>query len=55
MKLQELNKMSYFVVLPKQIVMAKGWKKGDNIKAEINKEGNIVLKKGEQKLKGEIL
>lgn len=45
MKLQELNKTSYFVVLPKSIVLAKGWKKGDDIKVEINKEGNIVLKR----------
>jgi bifunctional DNA-binding transcriptional regulator/antitoxin component of YhaV-PrlF toxin-antitoxin module len=55
MKLQIMNENSYFVILPKQIVLAKGWKKGDFIKFEINKEGNIILKKGEQKLKERIL
>ena len=49
MKLQELNKTSYFVVLPKQIILAKGWNKGDNIITEINKNGDIVLKKEKNK------
>lgn len=35
----------YFVTLPSQRVRAKGWRKGDFIIAEINKEGNIVLKR----------
>ena len=43
MKLQELNKRSYFVVLPKQIVLAKSWKKGDEIKYKINDKGELVL------------
>jgi hypothetical protein len=43
MKLQELNKRSYFVVLPKAIVLAKGWKKGDDILYKINDKGELVL------------
>jgi len=35
----------YFVCLPRQIVRAKGWKKSEIIKIEINKEGDLVLKK----------
>lgn len=45
MKLQQMKGRQYFLSLPSQIVRAKGWKKGDQINIEINKEGNIVLKK----------
>jgi len=38
------NGKSFFVTLPKQIVLAKQWKPGDRLRAEITKEGNIVLK-----------
>ena len=41
-----MNQKQYFVTLPNAIVRAKNWEKGDQIKAEIHKEGNIVLKKG---------
>ncbi len=33
------------LTLPSMIVKAKGWKKGDKVKVEINKEGDVVLKK----------
>ena len=45
MKLQQLKNNAYILTLPAQIVRAKGWQKGDSIIVEINKEGNIVLKK----------
>lgn len=38
------NGASFFVVLPKQIVLAKGWEIGDRLKAEIDNKGNIVIK-----------
>ena len=43
MKLQQMNDQSYFITLPKQIVLAKGWKKGDQIKYRINDKGEISL------------
>jgi hypothetical protein len=43
MKLQQMNKKQYFVTLPNQIVRAKGWQKGDFIKLEINKNGDLIL------------
>jgi len=45
MKLQQMNDKQYFVTLPNKIIRAKQWIKGDLIKIEINKEGDIVLKK----------
>lgn len=45
MKLQCMNDKQYFVTLPNQIVRAKGWKKGDNLKIEINQKGNLELKR----------
>ena len=45
MKLQQMKQGQYFVTLPSQIVRAKGWNKGDQIDARIDKEGNIILKK----------
>lgn len=45
MKLQELQKGTMFITSPIQVVRAKGWKKGNDIVCEINKEGDLVLKK----------
>jgi|TARA_Y100000310_G_scaffold85507_1_gene82346 hypothetical protein len=45
MKLQQMNGKQFFLTLPNQIVRAKSWVKGDEIKAIINNEGDIVLKK----------
>lgn len=47
MKLQQMKTGTFFITLPSPILRAKGWVKGDYIVAEINKEGNIVLKKRE--------
>jgi len=43
MKLQQMNDRQFFVTLPKSIVLAKGWQKGDNIKFKINDKGELVL------------
>ncbi len=49
MKLQKTNRPDgrevYSIILPVQLVRAKEWNKGDIIKAVINKDGDIVLKK----------
>jgi hypothetical protein len=45
MKLQQLKNKQFCINLPSQILRAKNWSKGDIIKVEINKEGDIVLKK----------
>lgn len=45
MKLQQIKDKAYFIIIPRNFVYAKNWKKGDNIKIEINKEGNLVLSK----------
>lgn len=44
MKLQQLKQGQFFLNLPRQIVRAKGWKKGDVIQISIDKKGDIVLK-----------
>ena len=46
-KLQQMtsNNNQFFLTLPKQIVMAKGWQKGYQIKVELDTKGNLVLKK----------
>jgi|SaaInlLV_10m_DNA_2_1039722.scaffolds.fasta_scaffold72267_2 bifunctional DNA-binding transcriptional regulator/antitoxin component of YhaV-PrlF toxin-antitoxin module len=42
-KLQfDLNKQ-YKITLPKALIDAKGWKKGDQIKVVLDSQGNIVL------------
>ena len=45
MKLQQLKSGQYFLSLPRQIVRAKGWKKGDVINITINSKGDLVLTK----------
>ena len=45
MKLQQLKTGQFFVCLPQQILRAKGWKKGDNIKVEIDSKGDLRLRK----------
>jgi len=44
-KLQFENNKQFKVTLPKQIIKAKGWKKGDEIVVILDQFGNIVLKK----------
>jgi len=44
-KLQHDNNQQYKLTLPKALIEAKGWKKGDKIKIELDDQGNIVLKR----------
>ena len=46
-KLQQMthSNKQFFLTLPKQIILAKGWQKGDQIKVEIDQKGNLILKK----------
>lgn len=45
MKLVQMKDNQFIVTLPVQLVRAKGWNKGDNLRVEINKEGDLVIKK----------
>lgn len=45
MKLQQMNGKQFFITLPNAIIRAKGWSKGDSVKATIDSKGDIVLKK----------
>ena len=48
MKLQMMNGKQFFLTLPNAIIRAKGWSKGDLIKAVIDGKGDIVLRKVEE-------
>ncbi len=45
MKLQQMNGKQFFITLPNKLIRAKEWEKGTELKAIIDKDGNIVLKK----------
>lgn len=45
MKIQKMNNKQFFITLPNAIIRAKGWNKGDVIKATIDNKGDIVLRK----------
>jgi bifunctional DNA-binding transcriptional regulator/antitoxin component of YhaV-PrlF toxin-antitoxin module len=44
-KLQFDNNQQFKITLPKQILLAKGWKKGDKINIQLDLDGNLVLKR----------
>lgn len=44
MKLQQLKNGQFVISLPRQIVRAKGWNKGQVLKIEIDSKGNLILK-----------
>lgn len=48
-KLQFPNKKQFIITIPKSLVLAKGWKKGDLLTFTIDKNGNIVIKKARKK------
>lgn len=48
-KLQFDNNKQYKLTLPKALVDAKGWKKGSEIKIELDPQGNILLKRKNEK------
>jgi len=43
-KLQFDNNKQFKITLPKAIIDAKGWKKGDPIKIQLDSQGNLLLK-----------
>jgi|TARA_Y100000310_G_scaffold105664_1_gene104129 bifunctional DNA-binding transcriptional regulator/antitoxin component of YhaV-PrlF toxin-antitoxin module len=43
--LQNPNKKQFILTVPKGLVLAKGWKKGDKITFIINNKGELELKK----------
>ncbi|MFQ5475080.1 MAG: AbrB/MazE/SpoVT family DNA-binding domain-containing protein [Candidatus Nanoarchaeia archaeon] len=43
-KLQHDSNKQYKITLPKAIIEAKGWTKGQEVKIELDDQGNIVLK-----------
>ncbi|MBS3127855.1 hypothetical protein J4410_01820 [Candidatus Woesearchaeota archaeon] len=47
-KLQFDSNKQFKITLPKQILVAKGWNKGDEIKIQLDEQGNLILKKEEK-------
>lgn len=43
--LQYPNKKQYIITIPKSLVLAKGWKKGNKLEFTINNKGEIVVRK----------
>tara|TARA_B100000315_G_C14490357_1_gene547291 strand:+ start:172 stop:324 length:153 start_codon:yes stop_codon:yes gene_type:complete len=43
--LQNPNKKQFMLTIPKGLVLAKGWKKGDKIVFSINNKGELELKR----------
>ena len=44
MKLQKTNRGQYYLTLPKAMVEAKGWGKGQPLKIEFSATGDFILK-----------
>jgi len=44
-KLQYPNSKQFMVTIPKSLVAAKGWKKGDDLEFVLNEYGEIILRK----------
>lgn len=45
MKLQFDKNNQYKLTLPKVLIEAKGWKKGDEVEIKLEEKGGIVLRK----------
>ncbi|HLC96460.1 MAG TPA: hypothetical protein VJH97_04010 [Candidatus Nanoarchaeia archaeon] len=43
--LQFPNKKQFIITIPKGLVLAKGWKRGDKLRFMINNKGDIILSK----------
>ncbi len=43
--LQNPNRKQFILTIPKGLVLAKGWKKGDAIRFVINSKGDIELRR----------
>ena len=52
MKLQKTNRGQYYLTLPKNMVEAKGWSKGQELKIEFGPKGEFILKERDNKLIG---
>ena len=50
-KLQFDNNKQFKITLPKQIVEAKGWDKGDKLDIRLDDRGNIVILKAKRRAK----
>lgn len=44
-RLQFPNKQQYIITIPKSLVLAKGWKKGDKLEFVLDAKGDIVIRK----------
>ena len=47
-KLQCDRNRQFKITLPRQIALAKKWKKGDDLAFEIDSEGNLIIRKSGQ-------
>ena len=43
MKIQKSKAGQFFITLPKQIVLAKGWNKGTELKCRVSDKGELIL------------
>ena len=46
--LQYINGKQFIITLPKGIVLAKGWKKGDKLEFVLDNKGNMLVRKVER-------
>jgi bifunctional DNA-binding transcriptional regulator/antitoxin component of YhaV-PrlF toxin-antitoxin module len=46
--LQYPNNTQFMVTVPKGLVLAKGWKRGDKLEFVINNKGEIVMRKSKK-------
>lgn len=47
-KLQFDNNEQFKITLPKQIILAKGWKKGEEISISLDNRGDLILRKSSE-------
>jgi antitoxin component of MazEF toxin-antitoxin module len=45
MKIQISTRGQYYVTIPKQLALAKGFNKGDKVTWQLDKKGDLVLRK----------
>ena len=43
--LQYPNKKQFIVTIPKGLVLAKGWKRGDRLEFVLNNKGEIIMRR----------
>ena len=42
MKIQKTKAGQFFITLPKQLVLAKGWDKGTELKFKVSDKGDLI-------------